>query len=207
MLAHRKKGAGGKYTMFGDIRFQTDKDLETGLGRIWPVFWAAFRWTGEDKYLHPILDEGPAELETLTGDALDMMHLRDTWGKEIAARVKPDTRNDGMRHIAWQMTGDDTLPGVALRRPDRGLGAARVHQHRGQLVDRPRDRGQQRAAARAAGRRGPGPQFVLPRALRELEVPGAGDRPERGHPEPERHARGRCGSRGTTSSERPSRRR
>ena len=107
VLAHRKKGAEGKYTTFGDIRYQSDQDLETGLGRIWPVLWAAWRWTGGEKYLEPIRDEGPAELDLLTGDALDMLHLRDTWGKQIAARVKPETRNDGMRHIAWQMTGDD----------------------------------------------------------------------------------------------------
>ena len=124
VLAHRRRGSDGKYHIYGDIRFRTDRDLDTGLGRMWPVFWAAWRWTGEQKYLDAIRDEGPRILETVTGNALDLMRVRDTWGREIAGGAKPERGSDGARHLAWQMTGDlryleslyaDQIEAAALR--------------------------------------------------------------------------------------------
>src|SRR5262249_21509313 len=35
-LAHHRNGR-----IYGDIRFATDRDEESGLGRMWPAFWAA----------------------------------------------------------------------------------------------------------------------------------------------------------------------
>ena len=95
VLAHRRKGADGRFHVFGDIRFATDADEDTGIGRMWSAFWAAWRWTGEAKYLAPIEDEAPRILETVTGNALDLMKARDTWGKQLRSP-----------HFAWQMTGD-----------------------------------------------------------------------------------------------------
>ena len=82
----------------------------------WYVFWAAYKWTGDAKYLQPLRDEGPAILTSLTADGLDLLNVRDTWGKRIRAFRAP--------HFAWQMTGDlhyleqlyaDQIEAAALR--------------------------------------------------------------------------------------------
>ncbi len=106
LLAHRKLGADGKYSIHATIDFSTDQDIDSGLGHAWFIPWAAYRWTGDKKYLQPLLDEGPAALKTLTANALDMLNLRASWGKQILAETTPRSRDAEDLHFAWQMSGD-----------------------------------------------------------------------------------------------------
>jgi hypothetical protein len=95
-----------------------------------PVFWAAWKWTGDPKYLEPFKDQGPRALESITANAIDQLNLRQTWGSEILAMMKegpgsqrrfappnisnpnsqrlnvPPPNNYALTHFAWQMTGD-----------------------------------------------------------------------------------------------------
>ena len=109
LLAHRKQDPDGKYTLNSTIRFEDDLD-EAGAGgvdRFWPILWGAYRWTGDTKYLLPIHDLGPRRfLEVLNSDALDLLNLRNTYGKEVAGSVKPGSGTDADQYLAWQVTGD-----------------------------------------------------------------------------------------------------
>ena len=106
LLAHRKAGADGKFSIHPTINFQTDEDRDSGMGRSWPILWAAYRWTGDRKYLQPFLDEGIASLKTLNANALDLLNLRDTWGKQVLDNTTPLSTDAENLHFAWQLSGD-----------------------------------------------------------------------------------------------------
>jgi hypothetical protein len=106
LLAHRKPGRDGRPSIYSTINFRTDEDIETGMSRTWHVLWAAYRWTGENKYLQPFLDAGPPVLRTLTANALDLLKLRETWGRQILASTPLASPDAAGLHFAWQMTGD-----------------------------------------------------------------------------------------------------
>jgi hypothetical protein len=113
LLAHRKLGPNGKYTIDGTINFKTDADLP---GKApWFIFWAAYRWTGDKKYIQPFLDDGASSLQSINSNALDMLHVRDSWGKQVLAseptastisRPSGTSQKEALAPFAWQMTGD-----------------------------------------------------------------------------------------------------
>ena len=110
-LAHRHPDADGKYHMHYTVNFHTNEDLP---GSQEPAFilWAAYRWTGDKKYLAPFDDDPLGSLRSINSDALDILKVRDTWGKKVAATGAPDRRDDAGNtretnlQFAWQLTGD-----------------------------------------------------------------------------------------------------
>ena len=125
-LAHGKQDASGKWVFPEEINSGTDEDrgklrAETN-GMVAPMqlFWAAWRWTGDEKYLRPLISIiAPGDhdgLRRLNANVLDELGKRDSWGRdmqEAAAQGKGNDRNeDGAtflnfdRFIAWQNTGD-----------------------------------------------------------------------------------------------------
>lgn len=131
LLAHRKKDESGRYRLNAAIRFADDQDVPWARGNVFPVFWAAYRWTGDPQYLLPFQDEGARSLETITSDALDLLGVRATWGQEAVASAQPGANsrrpnnppsnaagtnsarlpiqpppNYAAAHLAWQVTGD-----------------------------------------------------------------------------------------------------
>jgi hypothetical protein len=77
--------------------------------------WAAYRWTGDKKYVQPFLDEGPIALRSFTTNLLDRFNLREAWGKDILATAAgvaaapssmPVSFDDPSLHFAWQVSGD-----------------------------------------------------------------------------------------------------
>jgi len=95
------------------VQFETDDDRRSGEGQIaffsertWPLLWAAYRWTGDRKYLAPMLDLGPRALSGISANALDHLGLRDSWRAALSAPEWMAGRADNARHVAWQMTGD-----------------------------------------------------------------------------------------------------
>jgi hypothetical protein len=130
-LAHRRKGEDGRYRLNAAIRFDDDRDTPWLRGSVLPVFWAAWRWTGDAKYLQPFKDEGPRSLDSMTADGLDLLNLRDEWGKDVVAAAQPGAAgrrpnlppqnasgtntarapitpppNYAAMHFAWQLTGE-----------------------------------------------------------------------------------------------------
>ncbi len=125
LLAHSRQGPGGKTLVDVEINFNTDKSRPSPMGHVGldklgfdafsnvtqnvsavHLFWAAYRWTGDEKYLKPIIDIGPKILGAITNDALDMLDLKDKFGKELIALEKQNPRMDLLKHFAWQLTGN-----------------------------------------------------------------------------------------------------
>jgi hypothetical protein len=122
LLAHRKLGPNGRYTLNATINFKTDQSpgdaaagvavpagggapgAQGGGGAPWFMFWPEYQWTGDTKYLQPLLDQGVASLQSINSDAMDMLHLRDTLGRQIATSAA--AQGDGAGQFAWQVTGD-----------------------------------------------------------------------------------------------------
>jgi hypothetical protein len=93
-----------------------------GINALAQLFWTAYAWTGDEKYLRPlmsVLDPGlHTPLAVLNANALDRLGKRDSWGKDILDYVRKSDEAVGsggaeaapflntMRYIAWQMTGD-----------------------------------------------------------------------------------------------------
>src|SRR4030095_647410 len=114
LLAHRKKDDSGRYRLFATVRYQTDEDAVAPLDRVWPVLWAAWRWTGDRKYLLPFLDEGPRSLGMISSDALDQMGTRHdvlkTCGRTQSNVSNVSTQgSDAALHLRWQITEDERL--------------------------------------------------------------------------------------------------
>ena len=130
-LAHRQKDPSGTVRQSIASRFIDDKVAPNNRGSVLPVYWAAWKWTGDAKYLEPFRDEGSRSLETIPSNALDQLGVRQTWGNEIVNLMKagannprpnparpanpnpnsqrlnvPPPPNYGAMHLAWQMTGD-----------------------------------------------------------------------------------------------------
>ncbi len=96
LLAHRKQGPGGRFTTSSSINFKSDQELPGG-GAPWFILWSAYRWTGDRKYLQPLLDTGTMGLQSINSDAVDMLGMRDAVRQQTAAAGG---------QLAWQMTGD-----------------------------------------------------------------------------------------------------
>jgi hypothetical protein len=124
LLAHRRQDADGHYVIPSAIHFMDDKDsVATRAYFPWPVFWSAWKWTGDRKYLDPIFDGGTTSLMQLNANALDILDIRNKWGRRIqsgetgrpgetrpkdgrgAARSN-NYRSSNVEHFAWQLTGD-----------------------------------------------------------------------------------------------------
>ena len=124
LLAHRRKDAEGHCFLPSAIHFVDDKDsVATRAYFPWPVFWSAWKWTGDRKYLDPIFDGGTTSLMQLNANALDILAIRDTWGPRITsgetgrpgesrpkdgrgAARSTNYRNSSVEHFTWQVTGD-----------------------------------------------------------------------------------------------------
>jgi hypothetical protein len=112
-LAHRHVNPDGKMGMHYAVNFHTNEDMTDG-NLPWFMLWAAYRWTGDKKYLVPFGDNPPDSLRTINSDAMDMLNVRDTWGKQLLQSSAPDRRTDSGNasetnlHLGWQLTGDTT---------------------------------------------------------------------------------------------------
>jgi len=127
LLAHRKVDASGRGTLPSAVHFATDREGESIRAYFpWHLFWSAWKWTGDRKYIAPILDNGPTGLMSINANALDLLDLRAAWGprllggeagRPVEGRPKDGRtaarsnayRNSASSHFGWQLTGDKKL--------------------------------------------------------------------------------------------------
>jgi hypothetical protein len=112
-LAHRHPDTpGGPPHMHFTVNFHTNDDLPSNGMTPWFVLWGAYKFTGDNKYIVPFSDNGADSLRTINADAMDILHTRDTWGKQLLASHAADRRTDSgnstetTEQLAWQLTGD-----------------------------------------------------------------------------------------------------
>lgn len=106
LLAHRKKDERGNWYFESKIHLTDDTGTGRGIGPAVHLLWAAWRWTGDRKYLDPIIYDGPGVMNTLNGDIMDVAGVRDTWRDQILSRTTPHSGGSLNRHLAWMLTGD-----------------------------------------------------------------------------------------------------
>lgn len=112
LLAHGKAGPDGGTVWPDEINWRTDATRGTLPPESPPMqlFWAAWRWTGEARYLAPILAAqakvGNRAITGLTENLLDVLDKRATWGAEAVKKAGSPTASNLDRYLAWQTTGD-----------------------------------------------------------------------------------------------------
>jgi hypothetical protein len=139
ILAHGKQNADGTWTFADEINWRTDETRGV-LGSNQPphqLLWAAYRWTGDTKYLNPFGKTASA-MQTINENTLDILNKRDSWGtasvKKVSGGAKategdmvhggyvPPSDNLDL-YLAWQTTGDtkwlESLYGNELRKQDQ----------------------------------------------------------------------------------------
>jgi len=112
ILAHYKAGPDGRKSLHLEVNFKSDEDRPTGM-RAWFILWAAYRWTGDSKYVQPFVDSPMESFGFVNADMLDMLNLRKQETDSIiaaAGRVSGPTGiaqpNETAWQLAWQATGD-----------------------------------------------------------------------------------------------------
>jgi len=123
LLAHRHKDENGRYTLPSAIHFVDDKEaVATRTYFPWPLFWSAYKWTNDRKYLAPILDGGTTYIAEVNANLLDLLDIRQTWGAKFLRNERggliekrnfdargPGNHSDrvtGNEQFIWQLTGD-----------------------------------------------------------------------------------------------------
>jgi hypothetical protein len=110
-MAHGKQDAAGNWSYPNEINWRTDAErVGDGGGLPTPMqsAWAAWRFTGDAKYLNPVLGRtgksGPGSLSDLNENVVDVLDHGKDWGKALTAKA-----GDGgafERYSAWNATGD-----------------------------------------------------------------------------------------------------
>ena len=113
LLAHGKPGPNGVMTWPLEINWRTDAErggTSTADGPQMQIFWAAYRFTGDAKYLAPIYaaatPAGNRAINAINDNLLDLLDKRATWGPEAVKRAASPTANNFDRYQAWQASGD-----------------------------------------------------------------------------------------------------
>jgi hypothetical protein len=115
-LAHGKQDPDGTWRYPEDINAATGQSRGelTGKGRgnvaVMQLFWAAWRWTGDEKYLRPLKGEIAHQsgrgLDELNSDVIDMLDLRAQATPMIKTMVDKGSDDPFTLYEAWRSTGD-----------------------------------------------------------------------------------------------------
>ncbi|WP_425501775.1 LamG-like jellyroll fold domain-containing protein [Pseudoxanthomonas broegbernensis] len=114
-LAHAYTAQDGQWALPNEIHWATGRTRggellqSSGGGDTLHLFWAAWRWTGEDRYLkaldYRVARSGPAALGNLGENFVGVLGRQDDWGRALVAAA--DTGATGYASLAaWQHTGD-----------------------------------------------------------------------------------------------------
>jgi hypothetical protein len=118
LLAHRKPGKDGQPTIPTAIHFETDAEAEASRNfSPWALFWNAWQWTHDRKYLQPILDGGLSSIAAINPNVLDLLDQREAAEKFIRTSSEFDARDPSRPaimpqhnpHFMWRVTGNKTF--------------------------------------------------------------------------------------------------
>ena len=111
-MAHGKQDAGGGWSFPDEINWRTDAvrrgDGGGGAGLPYQSAWAAWRFSGDDKYLRPMLGRlarsGPGSLSDVEENAFAALPAGMGWAKQLAANA--DGGAAFAQYAAWTASGD-----------------------------------------------------------------------------------------------------
>ncbi len=112
-MAHGKQAADGTWSFPNEINWRTDKERVGDGGGVTTMLqpaWAAYRFTGDAKYLRPLYARvakgGPAGLNEFTENVFDVLPEGPSWQKALASKGGPDAF---ARYAGWAETGRTDL--------------------------------------------------------------------------------------------------
>jgi hypothetical protein len=115
-LAHGKQDPDGTWRYPEDIHAATGQSrgelVGKGRGNVaaMQLFWAAWRWTGDAKYLRPLQGQiahgGLKGLDELNSDVIDMLGRREAATPVLEAMVAKGSDDPFALYQAWRSTGD-----------------------------------------------------------------------------------------------------
>jgi hypothetical protein len=132
-LAHAKRKPDGSPDWAAEINWRTDAerdDLATTPGGVsmLQVVWAAYRLSGDPKYLAPIEAWAARDISglgTLGADVIDVLGKRNSWGRTLTEAASRPGASGFTRYAAWRNTGDkshlEALYGDEIRTADRRM--------------------------------------------------------------------------------------
>ena len=110
-MAHGKQDAKGNWTYPNEINWRTDAERVGdggGLPTPYQSAWAAWRFTGDAKYLAPVLSRtaksGPASVQDLNENVIALLGKDKDWSKSLADKAKKGGAFE--QWAAWDATGD-----------------------------------------------------------------------------------------------------
>ena len=112
LLAHGKQDKTGAWSFPDEINWRSDAERAALPANSAPMqlFWAAYRWTGDAKYLRPILasvdKSGIRAISDLNENLLDALNKRATWGADAVKKAESGKASDLELYLAWQTSGD-----------------------------------------------------------------------------------------------------
>jgi hypothetical protein len=110
-MAHGKQDAQGNWNYPNEINWRTDAErVGDGGGASTPLqsAWSSWRFTGDEKYLRPVLarvaKNGPGSLGEFNENAVELLGREKDWGRALTGKAA----NGGAfeRYAAWNATGD-----------------------------------------------------------------------------------------------------
>jgi len=111
LLAHGKQDAKGNWTYPNEINWRSDAERAgDGGGASTPIqaVWSAYRFTGDAKYLNPILarvgKSGPASVQDINENVIRLLGSDKDWSKTLTDRAKKGGAFE--QWAAWDATGD-----------------------------------------------------------------------------------------------------
>ena len=117
-LAHGQQDPDGTWRYPEDINAATGQSRGELAGKArgnvaaMQLFWAAWRWTGDEKYLRPLKGEIAHQagrgLDELNSDVIDMLGLRAQATPMIKSMVAKGSDDPFVLYEAWRSTGDTT---------------------------------------------------------------------------------------------------
>ncbi|NIJ70252.1 LamG domain-containing protein [Xanthomonas sp. 60] len=116
-LAHASTDDEGRFTLPNEINWATGKtrggelNNGSGSGDIMHTFWAAWRWTGDAKYLraldYRVERGGPGALSNLGENVVDVLGRQQAWYPKLTGDAQAG-RTGFASLMAWQASGDTT---------------------------------------------------------------------------------------------------
>lgn len=115
-LAHAYTDDKGRFTLPNEINWATGQtrggelNQGSGSGDVMHLFWAAWRWSGDDKYLqaldYRVARGGPGALANLGENFVQALGREQDWGKQLIAEADKGGGSGFANVIAWQQTAD-----------------------------------------------------------------------------------------------------
>ncbi len=125
LLAHGKQDPQGKWRFPDEINWRTDAERGTLPANTPPMqlFWAAYRWTGDDKYLRPIMasidKSGIKAIADLNENLMFALNKTESWGAAAVQKADSGKASELEKILAWQASGNrhylETLYGDEMR--------------------------------------------------------------------------------------------